>query len=325
METLHATAFWAPFVAFAVAVSGTALFRSRWAAGLALDHPNERSLHSRPVPRTGGICVVVGILGANLMTSALAFLFWCVVPLALVSLLDDCKGLPAAMRLLVHLMVAAVFSAVWTGLPFPWWGAVAVAVAWMANLYNFMDGSDGLAGGMAVIGFGAYGAAAWIHGDPALAQFALCVAAAAAGFLVFNFPPASIFLGDAGAVPLGFLAGALGVLGAVRDVWTWWFPLVVFAPFVVDATVTLMRRVLRREKVWQAHRDHYYQRLVRMGWTHRRTALAEYGLMSFCGLAAVLGSGLGGFGQSGILAVIATTIVSLMWRVDTRWAKAGSQ
>src|SRR5690606_10611586 len=139
-------------------------------------------------------------------------------------------------------------------------------------LYNFMDGSDGLAGGMAVIGFGAGGAAAWLAGDAALPPGHLCVAAAAAASLVFNRPPPRTFLGGAGSVPLAFLAAALGSFGWRAGCWPAWFPVLVFAPFVIDATLTLARRIARRERIWQAHRDHYYQRLVRMGWGHRRTA-----------------------------------------------------
>jgi UDP-GlcNAc:undecaprenyl-phosphate GlcNAc-1-phosphate transferase len=116
----------------------------------------------------------------------------------------------------------------------------------------------------------------------------LSVAATALAFLAFNFPPARIFLGDAGSIPLGFLAAAVGILGwRVHALWPWWFPAVVFSPFAVDATVTLARRAARREPVWRAHRDHYYQRLVRMGWSHRRTALAEYALMLACALIAL--------------------------------------
>lgn len=320
METLRAIAFWAPFVAFAVAVSVTALLRSRFAARFALDTPNERSLHSQPVPRTGGVGVLAGLAaGAVSLQAGGAMLLW-LLPLVLLSALDDIRGLPAGLRLVVHLAVSIVFARYGAGLD--WIAAIALGfcIAWMTNLYNFMDGSDGLAGGMAMIGFATYGATAWIQGDFAFAQLAWCTAAAAAGFLLFNFSPASIFLGDVGSIPLGFLAGALGTAGAMREIWAWWFPLVVFAPFIVDATVTLLRRILRREKVWQAHREHYYQRLVRMGWSHRRTALAEYALMAICGYAAVLGSVLDASGRIGILTLVALVIGASMRLVDAKWA-----
>ena len=96
-----------------------------------------------------------------------------------------------------------------------------------------------------------------------------------------------VFMGDAGSVPLGLLVGGSGIGGWRHGVWPVWFPLMVFSPFVVDATVTLMRRALRRERFWHPHRDHYYQRLVRMGWSHRRVALTEYGLMAACGISAL--------------------------------------
>jgi UDP-N-acetylmuramyl pentapeptide phosphotransferase/UDP-N-acetylglucosamine-1-phosphate transferase len=151
-----------------------------------------------------------------------------------------------------------------------------------------MDGSDGLAGGMAVVGFAAYGIAAQLGDEPELATTCVCIAAAAAAFLIFNFHPARIFLGDVGSIPLGFLAGALGIVGWNDEAWPLWFPLAVFAPIIADATLTLMRRLARRERVWQAHRDHYYQRMVRSGLGHRGTAYAAYALMILCAAAALL-------------------------------------
>jgi UDP-N-acetylmuramyl pentapeptide phosphotransferase/UDP-N-acetylglucosamine-1-phosphate transferase len=114
------------------------------------------------------------------------------------------------------------------------------------------------------------------------------IAAAAAAFLLFNFHPARIFLGDAGSTTLGFLAAGLGLTGWHYGVWSLWVPLLVFSPFIVDASVTLARRLMRGEKFWQAHRSHYYQRLVLSGWSHRRTALAEYGVMVCCGCGALV-------------------------------------
>jgi UDP-N-acetylmuramyl pentapeptide phosphotransferase/UDP-N-acetylglucosamine-1-phosphate transferase len=182
-----------------------------------------------------------------------------------------------------------------------------------------MDGSDGLAGGMAVAGFSFYGVAAWASGNPDFALANFSIAAAAAGFLVFNFHPARIFLGDVGSVPLGFLAAALGILGYLQGNWTWWYPPLVFAPFIVDASVTLARRTLRMEKVWQAHRDHYYQRLVQMGWGHRKTALAEYGLMAASGAAALAGLRLPASSQWAMLVAAALVYAAMIVLVEVRW------
>ena len=113
--------------------------------------------------------------------------------------------------------------------------------------------------------------------------------AASAAFLIYNFHPARIFLGDVGSIPLGFLAAALGVVGWRDDVWPPWFPILVFAPFIGDATVTLLKRLLRGDRIWQAHREHYYQRMVRMGLGHRCTAWLAYVAMMVCAAAALYG------------------------------------
>jgi UDP-N-acetylmuramyl pentapeptide phosphotransferase/UDP-N-acetylglucosamine-1-phosphate transferase len=187
----------------------------------------------------------------------------------------------------------------------------------MTNLYNFMDGADGLAGGMALFGFGFLGIAAWLKGDTGFAWINISIAAAASAFLLFNFHPARIFLGDAGSVPLGFLAAAFGLMGWQREIWPWWFPLLVFSPFIVDASVTLTRRAVAGIAIWRAHRDHYYQRLVQLGWGHRRTALAEYALMAGCGVAALLALHWPPLAQMGLLAA-ATMIYALLIAAITR-------
>jgi UDP-N-acetylmuramyl pentapeptide phosphotransferase/UDP-N-acetylglucosamine-1-phosphate transferase len=121
-----------------------------------------------------------------------------------------------------------------------------------------------------------------------LTLVALLVVAAAGGFLLFNRPPARIFLGDVGSTSLGFLAGTLALFGTARGDFELWQPLLAFSPFIVDATATLIRRALRGERVWKAHRSHYYQRLVLAGWSHGRTVAAEYALMTACGASALV-------------------------------------
>ncbi|MBK5283725.1 MAG: glycosyltransferase family 4 protein [Nitrospiraceae bacterium] len=222
--------------------------------------------------------------------------------ISIVSLVDDRRGLPIAIRFGVHLLAAALLV-IGSGLMLPStavpllgvisWGWIAapftvVFLVWMANLYNFMDGMDGFAGGMTVIGCGLLGYLGWQAYHPVISVIAILQSAAAAGFLVHNFPPAKIFMGDVGSVSTGFLAAALIVLGCRDGVFDLWVPLIIFSPFILDATVTLIRRALRHEKIWEAHRDHYYQRLVLSGWGHRRTALAEYGVMVLCGCFALL-------------------------------------
>jgi len=321
-------ASWAPLTAFAAA-----LFAIWWLAKgrlstAILDHPNPRSLHEAPIPRTGGLGLHAGaLLAVGIIAPNLPVAFWiALVALMLVSLLDDIHGIPPLWRLALHLAACSVFAiATLAGEHgFLTIAAVALAVAWMANLYNFMDGADGLAGGMTLIGFSFYGAAAWLGGSTEFALVNLSIAAAAAAFLVFNFHPARIFMGDAGSVPLGFLAAALGLTGWLQGSWAWWFPIVVFSPFIVDASITLARRLLLREKVWQAHRDHYYQRLVRMGWGHRRTALAEYALMLASGSLALAALNLPATELAALLAAAAAVYLCLVVAIEQAWRKFAS-
>jgi UDP-N-acetylmuramyl pentapeptide phosphotransferase/UDP-N-acetylglucosamine-1-phosphate transferase len=308
-------AFVVSFVAVRVLIGPLARF--------ALDRPNDRSLHEKPVPRTGGIAILLGTAFAGALgASALWLPMLLGLALAALSFIDDLRGMLTAVRLALHLAAALFFC--WYVLapmhPLQF-AAVVLGVAWVTNLYNFMDGSDGLAGGMAVIGFAAYAAAAFLADHGALAALSLALAAAAAGFLVHNFHPARIFLGDVGSIPLGFLAGALGVLGWRDDVWPLWFPLLVFGPFIGDATITLIRRAVRGERVWRAHREHYYQRMVRMGYGHRTTAWVAYAAMAACAAAALLGrdaspalQAVAFFAGVGLLAALA------IW-VDVRWRR----
>ncbi len=315
---------WQPaLAAFVIALLCVKALMSETGRRLALDHPNERSLHERPVPRTGGLAIAAGV-GAGWLVGAPGFAITLslAAALAALSFLDDLFGLPTAVRLAGHLGAAA--AVVLLELRFPGWAVLvlfALAVAWYANLYNFMDGSDGLAGGMALFGFGAYAAAAWLADVHPLAELSVVLAAASAAFLVRNFPPARIFMGDVGSVPLGFLAGALGLIGWNDGVWPLWFPLLVFAPFVCDATLTLLRRLLRGERVWQAHREHYYQRLVRMGFGHRGAALIEYAAMLACGAAAVYACNRERQIQITVLAASILVLISIAVWIDLRWSR----
>lgn len=299
-------------------VIGT-LLRSR-AASLVLDLPNHRSLHAAPTPRIGGIGILAGLAAACAYAYAYAYagisvatpLLVALALLIAISLRDDMRSIGAGWRMFTHLISAGLAAAV---LVYDAHGAIAaaaatVAIAWMTNLYNFMDGSDGLAGGMTLFGFGSYGIAAACAGDLPLATVSLVIAAAALGFLLFNFPPARVFMGDAGAIPLGFLAAVCGIAGAQRGVWPLWFGMVVFSPFIVDATLTLLKRLARGSKVWQAHREHYYQRLVQAGWGHRKTLFAEFALMAVVCAAAFAGLHLETLMQTGtLLAVVALYVV----------------
>jgi UDP-N-acetylmuramyl pentapeptide phosphotransferase/UDP-N-acetylglucosamine-1-phosphate transferase len=311
---------YAPLVALIATLLALTLILTVGRRAVVHDIPNERSLHDKPVPRVGGIALLTGVFAGWMMLSP-AWSWWIALPvLALfaLSLLDDLRGLSARTRLIAH-FVAALVALSGADISMLWLLPALLFTVWMTNLYNFMDGSDGLAGGMALFGFGCYGIAAWLSGDEGFALLNLCIAGAALGFLMFNFHPAKVFMGDAGSIPLGFLAAMLGIHGWQAGLWPLWFPLMAFSPFIVDATFTLFKRMMRGEKLSQAHRNHYYQRLVQMGWGHRNTALAEYALMVLMGAGALSALALPANGQYAMLLLAAALYLAIAALIDKRW------
>ena len=284
---------YAPLIsAFVCLVLTTIILQSKFGKGIQ-DIPNERSLHETPIPRIGGVGLVAGILtGWAWMFYSLVW--WLVLPLIIlfvVSLIDDMQGLPVSKRLAAHLIAAAILIG-GSGIISQQGIVIAMLLllitVWMTNLYNFMDGSDGMAGGMALSGFTMYGIAALINNNDAFATLNFTIGAAALAFLYNNFHPAKVFMGDSGSIPLGFLAASVGLWGWLQGCWPVWFPLLVFSPFVVDATFTLVKRALTGAKVSEAHKQHYYQRLIQLGWGHRNVALIEYCMMLAAGISAII-------------------------------------
>jgi len=321
-NSTHQIATWAPAGAALVTFFLTKLMLRSYIFSSIQDIPNARSLHDRPIPRIGGLALMVGALTGWYLLGCQesVILYIPVVLLMSLSLLDDLQDLPAKWRLLVHFLVAIGF--VWVtlgGLPFYWVVLLGLSLVWMTNLYNFMDGSNGLAGGMSVIGFGFYALSAYMQGDRYFALMNLVIVASSLVFLRFNFGKAKVFMGDAGSIPLGFLAGAIGLLGWHKYLWPLWFPAVVFLTFIVDATVTLLKRLCRGERIWEAHREHYYQRLIQTGWSHEKTALVEYLLMIVTGNVALLIMHLTFPYIISLLTVCILIVLALMQFVDRRW------
>ncbi len=294
-----------------------------------LDYPNERSLHSHPTPRIGGIAILGSLFAGLLLVYAgrvsgwlhgaiwshfdsfqiqqIQWILLLTLCIAVVSFADDRVGVSPGIRFGVHAVVAcSVVFGVGVKIDtiaIPLLGTwvlgdasaflTALFLMWIVNLYNFMDGMDGFAGGMTVLGFAFLSGSAWIGGHEALGALALFIVAAAGGFLVYNMPPAKVFMGDVGSISLGFLAGALSVVGISAGVFDVWVPILIFSPFIMDATATLLRRLFQGKKIWLPHREHYYQRLVLSGWGRKRTVWMEYVLMCVCGCGAILYTFLG--------------------------------
>jgi Fuc2NAc and GlcNAc transferase len=260
-----------------------------------LDIPNQRSSHSIPTPRGGGLAIVLLTL-----TGWGCYAFWGgTVPMAMVNLytaaaalialtgwIDDLRSLPNLFRLSVHLAATLLLllcgGIAWRSLELPFigdlalgfWG-VPLAALWiigLTNAYNFMDGIDAIAGIQALIaGFGWY-LLGTLSGQPAYAMLGTLIAAGSAGFLWWNRPPARIFMGDVGSAFLGFTFAALAVIAAQTDTRLALGGVILVWPFVFDSIFTLLRRLCKGENIFQAHRSHLYQRLVQKGWTHAQVS-----------------------------------------------------
>ena len=289
----------------AAAVLGLAVWGATWAVTRLLvrleiyDRPNERSSHDAPKPRGGGLALIPLLLAAwaawTLWSGSAPAGFWAVlggaVVLALVSLADDLRGLPAAVRLAVQAAAVAVGLAgmsesglVAQGLLPPLADRLVAGLfwVWFVNLFNFMDGIDGISGAEASSIAVGLALVAVVAGLPAARMaLALLLVAAALGFLAWNWPPARVFLGDVGSIPLGYLLGWLLVAAAAEGQWA--AALILPSYYLADATVTLAKRAARGAKLWQAHREHFYQRAVQGGLSHR--AVVQW--MLACNIALI--------------------------------------
>lgn len=281
----------AGLVAFGVSALITGAVRGAALRHGLVDRPNERSSHAVPTPRGGGLsiavvttCGVAALWLAGLVDASLAIAL--IVgggAVAVIGFLDDRMSLPARVRLLVHLSAAILAVYLLGGLPPIQFGAglvdlgwighalAVITVMWALNFFNFMDGIDGIAASEAIF-VAAAGAAitCYTGGSLAAVHVSIVFAAACLGFLVWNWPPARIFMGDVGSGYLGFVLAVVAIAVTREQPTGGWALLTLSGVFFIDATVTLCRRVARGEKASEAHRSHAYQRLARRWASHRR-------------------------------------------------------
>jgi len=255
-----------------------------------LDLPNDRSSHSVPTPRGGGLAVLFVFLTALILLAAFGdvpkpqatWLFALTLALGGLSWVDDLRGLSPFLRLGGHVVgiglamaLGLIDGPVFGGLLPPLFDKIAAAFLWVwfINLFNFMDGIDGIAGvETASVAIGVAALAVLLGVGDGLHYIALGLAGAALGFLIWNWHPAKIFLGDVGSVPIGFLLGWMLLSIAAKGYWA--AALILPGYFLVDATLTLMKRALRGDKIWQAHREHFYQYAVLRGKSHAEVSSA---------------------------------------------------
>jgi len=271
-----------------------------------IDVPNHRSLHDRPKPRTGGLAILVAItLGLASFNSDISHELFSFFPyillLAGMAILDDIYSISALSRLFLQVIVASLV--IYNGLSIntfvffhyemsinPIIGVflTILFIVWLVNLYNFMDGMDGFSAGMAIFGFGTFAILAFLKGEDGFAFANLVIVVAVFGFLIFNLPPSKIFMGDVGSTVIGMFVALFALWADNQGIFPVYLSVIIFTPFILDSTVTLIKRALRREKLMEAHRSHYYQRLVLSGWGHKKTLVVEYIWMSLCSLVSII-------------------------------------
>ncbi len=295
---------------FAVSYFGVAAARAVGLKRNFLDVPNERSSHVEPTPRGGGIVIVAVALVAYLVTVYFApqSFSWGYLSGALlvaaISLVDDIFGISVVWRLLTHSAAAFLLMAdrgywhsfyfIGTSVDLTLGAAGGVLtfiwIVWLINAYNFMDGIDGIAGAQAIAAAAGWFAIGWLTGSPTAFYLGGALVFSSLGFLIHNWQPARIFMGDVGSAFLGFTFAAMPLL-TIGDERTYVFlpmtAILLVWLFVFDTVVTLIRRGLRRERVWRAHREHLYQRLVRSGWSHAAVSTL-YGVLAMAITGSVI-------------------------------------
>ncbi len=311
VETPTSVALWGAwagmaFLASVAATYGAILFARTFGV---LDVPNDRSSHVRPTPRGGGISIV--LVGIAAVFAAIAFGYvprthasWAAIGaviVAAVSSLDDVVTLSAKVRLAAHVSVAMLavaglgpIESIDAGplgivpLGVVAWPFTVVWIVGMTNAFNFMDGIDGIAGITGVAALGVIAAALLISGEQFCALVAAALAAASAGFLVWNWQPARIFMGDVGSAFLGYVIAVLPLTAAGEArAWSFSVTACVMWPFLFDTSFTMIRRIAKRENIFEAHRSHLYQRLVIAGWPHCVVTLLYGALSAAAGGAAL--------------------------------------
>ncbi len=317
-----------------------------------LDMPNKRSLHSQPTPRIGGLGVVAAFVvilpmlwimllpkATNwVLATKLAIALLSYVVIAGVGLIDDLRRIGPLAKYLGQLLAAII--AIWGGvifthlsLPyvgligFGWAAGALLTILWLtgfSNFFNFMDGIDGLAGGVGAIYSLALACICFGTGHRLLGAGSLMMAAACLGFLAHNFPPAKIFMGDVGSLFIGYVLAAFAVMTANSGERPAPFIAValIFGTFIYDATLTIFRRLVRGEKIYQAHRSHLYQRLVIAGQSHRRVSLTYYGLSALLG-AGGIGYTFAGEGIRVVLLILSAIILGA-FTIYVYWCEAAA-
>jgi len=327
-------AFGLSLIACLLSYCGVALLR-RWPI---LDVPNERSSHTQPTPRGGGLALVVVMLALWLLSSWNTVEHWPLLPYAIgasviagISWLDDLRCVPTVVRLVVHGAAAALaiksfdywhITGTLFELNLDWLGLLLtfIWIVGLTNAYNFMDGIDGIAGAQAVVVGLGWAVLGWLGGQAQVSVMGMLLAGASLGFLFHNWPRARIFMGDVGSAFLGYTFAVIPLMAAhapQADSRLALIGALLLWPFIFDSSFTFLRRAMHGENVFAAHRTHLYQRLVIAGRTHQFVTLLYAGL-ALVGVVLAVAWWRGMAGSKAAILVLLPVLCFSLWRFVVR-------
>lgn len=303
-------------LSFALSYVGTMVLLRARVTKRFMDVPNQRSSHEIPKPRFGGIAIVGSFAVVLAILFAVAPGMGTFLPLVLgamiifgAGVIDDFRSLHPAFRFSAQLLAAGIvvgFGHVVEGIYLPLVGTIDLGVVALPftvlfivtsiNFFNFVDGIDGLAAGSAFIAAAFIAIIAFMVGHAPLGYLCLAISGSSLGFLQFNIPPSRLFMGDSGSTFLGFCFGLIAVVGdGLAPRIPFFIPVLILSSLYLDAGLTLIMRAIRGEKIFKAHRTHYYQRLLQLGLNHKQVTALEYGLTVMLGISAIVFFKAGGF------------------------------
>jgi UDP-GlcNAc:undecaprenyl-phosphate GlcNAc-1-phosphate transferase len=296
----------------------------------AVDVPKDnRRMHTKTMPRFGGMAIYIGTVGAMLifmpMDSKLLGVIAGGTIMLVVGIVDDIKGMPAKVKLLFQVICAVIlfqFSVriSFVGDPFgpgfiyfPWWLSLIITVVWVVgitNTINLIDGLDGLAAGIAFIASISISYTAYLSDRPDISLITLAIAGAALGFLPYNFNPAKIFMGDGGSLFLGFMLAGISVMSPMKGatVIATVVPMFVLALPIFDTAFAILRRLVNGRPIMEADKGHLHHRIMAVGLGQKRTVLTLYGISGIMGVAAILVTR-ALYLEAGILVLVAMTLI----------------
>jgi UDP-N-acetylmuramyl pentapeptide phosphotransferase/UDP-N-acetylglucosamine-1-phosphate transferase len=314
------------FLSILIIGSSYKIFSSNQFSRYFLDIPNNRSLHINAIPRIGGLCIFINIILLNLFFLGMDSEFFknIIVSISLIfliSLLDDLYSLSFVTRIITHIFSAIVFSLLYfsTNNLFILFAAIFLIIS-SINFFNFIDGSDGFAAGIFSSALLFFVYFYFLANNYDLFIFTSICFFSSLVFLYFNFSPAKVFLGDSGSTILGFIFAILSIIGFYNFLFPFWFPIILIFPFLLDTSSTILKRIYKKNKFWLAHNEHYYQRLILMGMSHKKLSLLSCCYVLCSGTLGLTLNYYNDFRFTIITFVMLTIIFSiLLFKVDQKW------